>query len=377
MNPNATPEERITAWLVSDAPPQAPDRLLEDTFEQTRRIRRRGSPLDWRIFSMMRSIAVLTAAAVVVVAVVVVGGGLLDRSPDVGGPPASTAPSALPGGPSPSASSSPVGGASADPDAATATGQVAYHATVDGNTDIYLANGDGTGITRLTTDPAPDMYPSWSPDGGSIAFIRDGDVHVMGADGSGATRVTSSPDAEVHPSFSPDGTKLVFSRPFGAENWAIYEVDLDGSNETLLYDEPETHVGDVARLIDDDTLLAGRDEIGGGGLEVVRVDLTTGVATPLTDYRDGEEGSFALSPDGSLLAYQSDGPEPGLLIMDIDGTNSRHVTGSQTAGFAIAWTADGSTLSFVSGGWINLVRPDGTGVTRLLQGDSPAWRPAS
>ena len=73
MNTNATPEDRITAWLVSDAPPQAPDRLLEDTFEQTRRIRRRGSPLDWRIFSMMRSIAVLTMAAVVVVALVVIG----------------------------------------------------------------------------------------------------------------------------------------------------------------------------------------------------------------------------------------------------------------------------------------------------------------
>ena len=70
MDTNATPEDRITAWLVSDAPPQAPYRLLEATFEQTRRIRRRGSPLDWRIFSMMRSIAVLTAAAVVVVALV-------------------------------------------------------------------------------------------------------------------------------------------------------------------------------------------------------------------------------------------------------------------------------------------------------------------
>ena len=188
MNTNATPEDRITAWLVSDAPPQAPDRLLEDTFEQTRRIRRRRSPLDWRIFSMMRSTAVLTTATVVVVALVLIGVGMLDRSPGVGGPPASTAQSSMPSGPAPSASA-----ASASPDAATATGQVAYHASVDGNRDIYLANGDGTGVIRLTTDPGADMYPSWSPDGRSIAFVRDGDVYVMGADGSGATRVMSSP----------------------------------------------------------------------------------------------------------------------------------------------------------------------------------------
>lgn len=376
MNTNATPEDRITAWLVSDAPPQAPDRLLEDTLEQTRRIHRRGSPLDWRIFSMMRSIAVLGTAAVVVVALVMISGGLLDPSSGVGGPPASTRPSQLPVGPSPSAS-----GATADPDAATATGQVAYHASVDGNQDIYLANGDGTGVIRLTTDPGADMYPSWSPDGRSIAFLRDGDVYVMAADGSGATRVTSTSEAEIAPSFSPDGTTLVFGRPTGSENFAIYRVDLDGSNEQLLYEEPDTHLEGGAALIAEDVLLAVRDEIGGGGLEIVRVDLTTGVETALTDYRDGEEGSFAISPDAGSLAYQSDGPEPGLLVMDVDGTNSRHVTsqyvGNRNLGASIAWTADGSTLSFVSGGWINLIRPDGTGMTRLLQGDSPAWRPAT
>jgi hypothetical protein len=372
MNKNATPEDRITAWLVADAPPQAPDRLLEDTFEQTRRIRRRGSLPDWRIFSMMRSIAVLATAVVVVVALAMVGGSLLDRSPSVGAPPASTAPSPLPSGPSPSAS-----GATADPDAATATGQVAYHASVDGNRDIYLANGDGTDVIRLTTDPGTDMYPSWSPDGGSIAFLRDGDVFVMRADGTGATRVTSSPEPEISPSFSPDGTSVVFGRPSGADNAQIYRVDLDGSNERLLYEEPETHIeGAGARLIAEDVLLAVRDEIGGGGLEIVRVDLTTGVETALTDYRDGEESFFAPSPDGARVAYQSDGPEPGLLVMDVDGTNSRHVTSEYSGGW-IAWTADGSTLSFVSGGWINLVRPDGTGLTRLLQGDSPSWRPAT
>ena len=142
MNTNATPEDRITAWLLSDAPPQAPDRLLEATFEQTRRIRRRGSPLDWRIFSMMRSIAVLATAAVVVVALVIVGGGLLDRSPGVGGPPASTAPSALPSGPSPSASGS---AASVGPTGHTATAAGPQARTKD---TFLAAAGSSPGRTR-------------------------------------------------------------------------------------------------------------------------------------------------------------------------------------------------------------------------------------
>ena len=248
--------------------------------------------------------------------------------------------------------------------------------TVDGNPDIYVANGDGTGVTRLTTDPAADLNPSWSPDGRSIAFLRDGDIYVMAADGSGATRVTSTPGAELAPSFSPDGSTLVFARPTGPENFAIYRIDRDGSNEQLLYEEPETHLEGHPALIAEDVLLAVRDEIGGGGLEIVHVNLTTGVETALTNYRDGEENFFAVSPDGARVAYQSDGPEPGLLVMDLDGTNSRLVT-SEYYGGRIAWIADGSTLSFVTGGWINLIRPDGTGLTQLLQGDSPAWRPAT
>ena len=42
--------------------------------------------------------------------------------------------------------------------------------------DIWVANPDGSNVTQLTTDPATDRKPSWSPDGRKIAFSsnRDG-----------------------------------------------------------------------------------------------------------------------------------------------------------------------------------------------------------
>jgi hypothetical protein len=129
----------------------------------------------------------------------------------------------------------------------------------------------------------------------------------------------------------------------------------------------------IARMLGEELLIM-RDTIGGGGLEIARVDLATEEVVPLTDYRDGEESLFAVSSDGMRIAYRSEGPDPGIMVMDADGTNSTHITDA-IGGGALAWTADDAALSFVDQGAIRLVRPDGTGVTRLLDGDCPAWRP--
>jgi len=34
----------------------------------------------------------------------------------------------------------------------------------DGNSEIYVMNADGSGMTRLTYNPAHDTCPAWSPE---------------------------------------------------------------------------------------------------------------------------------------------------------------------------------------------------------------------
>ena len=50
---------------------------------------------------------------------------------------------------------------------------------------------------RLTTSPAPDFGPAWSPDGRQILFHSDktgnADVYVMDADGNNQTNLTNNP----------------------------------------------------------------------------------------------------------------------------------------------------------------------------------------
>jgi Tol biopolymer transport system component len=68
-------------------------------------------------------------------------------------------------------------------------------------------NTDGSGLQRLTTDPADDFHPAWSPDSRMIAFqsMREGgdfDIFIMNADGTGVFAITNNGTHDDGPSWT-------------------------------------------------------------------------------------------------------------------------------------------------------------------------------
>jgi TolB protein len=80
--------------------------------------------------------------------------------------------------------------------------------------EIFSANLDGSGLTRLTKNPGYDAEGTISPDGKKIVFTSmrpsDLDIYTMNSDGTGIKRLTREKGYDGGPFFSWDGKTIVY-----------------------------------------------------------------------------------------------------------------------------------------------------------------------
>ncbi len=123
----------------------------------------------------------------------------------------------------------------------------------DGTKIVYTKGLRGTGIKSLeiwvknlltneTTQLGLGCFPSFSPDGKMIAYVKFAPdnyttcLFISKSDGSNVTQLTDAGMGSVfYPRFSPDGKKLVFSCIKKKKNDSdLYTIDIDGNNLTQL-----------------------------------------------------------------------------------------------------------------------------------------------
>jgi Tol biopolymer transport system component len=128
-------------------------------------------------------------------------------------------------------------------------GKIAFQSDGGGNYEIYTMNKNGTKINKLTTNPAEDEDPAFSPNGKRIVFRsnRDGnsDIYTMNADRTKRTRLvrlTTNPAEDEDPVFSPNGKKIAFESDRDG-NSDIYKMNVKGRKLVQLTTDPATTFG--------------------------------------------------------------------------------------------------------------------------------------
>jgi len=107
--------------------------------------------------------------------------------------------------------------------------------------DLWTVGREGGRATRLTSTPAVESYPHFSPDGRTIAFTsnRSGTqaVYVVPVDGGEPLRLTWYPASAEARGWTPDGTRVLYASsretaPTGYDR--LWTVAPDGGPSTLL-----------------------------------------------------------------------------------------------------------------------------------------------
>jgi len=82
--------------------------------------------------------------------------------------------------------------------------------------DLYVMNGDGYDMSRLTRGETSSFAGPWSPDGQRIVFttfgLTNSTIAMINADGSGLTTLSAIEGSdEAFPDWSPDGQGIAFT----------------------------------------------------------------------------------------------------------------------------------------------------------------------
>jgi Tol biopolymer transport system component len=211
---------------------------------------------------------------------------------------------------------------------------------------------------QLTFASGAETQPTWSPDGGRIAYVAQQDIWIVQASGGPAVNVTNNPGIDRDPAWSPDGTQIAFASDRNEPG--IYVMPAIGGAPTRISSgggrSPEwsPEGGEVAFFQES----APGDAFG----RIIQI-----ISLRTRDSRHleirgatGNRWDLTWSPDGRFFAYvQAAGPNEGISriwLLRLADRREIAVTDGTSNDWSPMWSNDARTFYYVSnrGGGMDL-----------------------
>ena len=197
-------------------------------------------------------------------------------------------------------------------------GRLAYVSFENKKPVVYvhsLASGKRAVVANFK---GSNSAPAWSPDGRKLAVVlsKEGgsQIFTVNTDGSGAQRLTTANAINTEPNFSPDGQSVYFTSDRGGSP-QIYRIGIGGGEAQRVSFEGSYNVS--PRISPDGRSMAfisRRD----GSFRLAVMDLASRQVQVLTDSHKDESPTF--SPNGRMILIATEMGGRGVLsAVSIDG----------------------------------------------------------
>jgi len=238
--------------------------------------------------------------------------------------------------------------------------------------ELYTLSAYDQRLSRVASSAG---QPNWRRDGSMLLYRGVQGLQAAPTAG-GEPLLLSGDTAAFWPSWSPDGGRIAYARQ-EADGWRIYAASVDGSTEPQSLALGKYPIwGPQGALAFSGCVIDGAAR----GVCVMNPDDPGAAPVPLTSNPDDTPVSW--SPDGFNIAYMSDhgGDWDIFMVNTAGGVVLLTPDDALPASDGLpAWAPDGSAIAFVSnreGSWgLYLMSPDGNNVRQLLNigAQHPNW----
>ena len=215
--------------------------------------------------------------------------------------------------------------------------------------------------------PGPRAATIVLPDGNSVAFSWNGetednwDIYVKLIGPGSPQRLTTDPAIEFSPAWSPDGRSIAFGR-IRAGRMVVVVIPSRGGPEREVFESPRRAGVGIGQILswspDSRILVVTASSSADTPAILTAVDVATGEARPITAAPPpGRNDSLpSVSPDGKMVAFvRSGGSQTGQLYVQALAAGfasvgeSRRLEGAGRLYHGVAWTPDGRDLMVSAG----------------------------
>jgi len=229
-------------------------------------------------------------------------------------------------------------------------GEIIFESNRNGTPALFkLAAWNFT--TEMISGTENASQAKWSPDGGRIAFSKNGDIFTMNPDGSNVVNLTNSPDSnDRSPTWSPNGLQIAFeSNQTG--NWEIFSISSGGGEAVNLSNNPASDTqpswfksGGI--LGSSEWIAFTTDRDGNQEVYVMRSD---GTQSKNLSNNSASDSQPATSSGSNTILFTSnrDGNQEIYSIFE-DGSGLVNLTNHPANDSLSTWSRDGNWIAFTT-----------------------------